>query len=199
MSQQPSAAVKTLIVRAQAYLCALPLALVVETMRPLPVEPLASVPPFVRGMSIVRGEPTPVIDLAMLLGATRELPWRFVTIRIGEKQVALSVGAVAGVFDLDPHVMDRLPPLLSTEAEIRDRVRGLKTGASDYIGKPYESAYVVGRSLELLRKFSSVTENRGSTTVLVIDDSATFREELKFVLEGMRGIASLRRSAARMG
>jgi purine-binding chemotaxis protein CheW len=116
MSEQPSAVVKavakTLVVRAQAYLCALPLELVVETMRPLPVEPLAGVPPFVRGMSIVRGEPTPVIDLAMLLGATRELPWRFVTIRVGEKQVALSVGAVVGIFDLELRMMDRLPPLL---------------------------------------------------------------------------------------
>jgi purine-binding chemotaxis protein CheW len=112
MSQQQNTAVKTLVVRAQAYLCALPLEMVIETMRPLPIEPLAGVPPFVRGMSIIRGEPTPVIDLAMLLGATRELPWRFVTIRVAEKQVALSVGAVAGIFDLEPRVMDRLPPLL---------------------------------------------------------------------------------------
>jgi two-component system NtrC family sensor kinase len=83
--------------------------------------------------------------------------------------------------------------MLSTEAEIRDRVRGLKTGASEYVGKPYESAYVVGRSLELLRKTSPAGESRGSTTVLVIDDSATFREELKFVLEtaGYRVVAAV--------
>ena len=112
MNEQPSATVKTLVVRAQAYLCALPLGLVIETMRPLPIEPLAGVPPFVRGMSIIRGEATPVIDLAMLLGAMRELPWRFVTIRVAAKQVALSVGAVAGIFDLDPNTMNRLPPLL---------------------------------------------------------------------------------------
>jgi purine-binding chemotaxis protein CheW len=111
-SEHSSTSVKTLIVRAQAYLCALPLEHVIETMRPLPIEPLAGTPPFVRGMSIIRGEPTPVIDLALLLGAPRELPWRFVTIRAGGKQVALSVGAVAGIFDLDPRVMDRLPPLL---------------------------------------------------------------------------------------
>jgi two-component system, NtrC family, sensor kinase len=82
--------------------------------------------------------------------------------------------------------------LLSTESEVRDRVRGLKTGANDYIGKPYESSYVVGRSLELLRKTSTSPESRGSTTVLVIDDSATFREELKFVLEnaGYRVVAA---------
>jgi two-component system, NtrC family, sensor kinase len=80
--------------------------------------------------------------------------------------------------------------LLSTESEIPDRVRGLKTGADDYIGKPYERSYVVGRSLELLRKApppadaaASSNGARTSTTVLVIDDSAKFREELKFVLE----------------
>jgi chemotaxis signal transduction protein len=47
-----------------------------------------------------------------LLGAPREMPWRFVTIRVAGKQVALSVGAVAGIFELDPRDMDRLPPML---------------------------------------------------------------------------------------
>jgi purine-binding chemotaxis protein CheW len=118
MTEQTNSVVKTLVVRAQAYLCALPLHVVTETMRPLPIEPLTGVPPFVRGVSIIRGEPTPVIDLALLLGATRELPWRFVTVRSSGKQVALSVGAVAGIFDLDSKVMDRLPPLLrSASAE----------------------------------------------------------------------------------
>ena len=114
MSEQPksNAVVKTLVVRAQAYLCALPLELVIEAMRPLPIEPIAGVPAFVRGMSIIRGEPTPVIDLALLLGAPREMPWRFVTIRVAGKQVALSVGAVAGIFELDPRDMDPLPPML---------------------------------------------------------------------------------------
>jgi purine-binding chemotaxis protein CheW len=114
MSEQSksSAVIKTLVVRAQAYLCALPLEVVIEAMRPLPIEPIAGVPAFVRGMSIIRGEPTPVIDLALLLGAPREMPWRFVTIRVGGKQVAMSVGAVAGIYELDPRAMDRLPPML---------------------------------------------------------------------------------------
>lgn len=106
------AAVKALIVRAHTYLCALPLEHVIETMRPLPVEPLAGTSPFVRGMSIIRGEPTPVIELAVLLGAPSESPLRFMTVRAGGKQVALSVGAVARIFDLDPRVMGGLPPLL---------------------------------------------------------------------------------------
>src|SRR5262249_45294644 len=36
--------------------------------------------------------------------------------------------------------------LLSSEAEVRDRVRGLNTGADDYVGKPYEQSYVVARA-----------------------------------------------------
>src|SRR6202008_146455 len=41
--------------------------------------------------------------------------------------------------------------LLSTEAEVRDRVRGLTTDADEYVGKPYERAYVLTRGSELAR------------------------------------------------
>ncbi len=41
--------------------------------------------------------------------------------------------------------------LLSTEAQVRDRIHGLKTGADEYIGKPYDSGYVVARAQELIR------------------------------------------------
>jgi DNA-binding response OmpR family regulator len=73
--------------------------------------------------------------------------------------------------------------LLSTETEVQDRTRGLKTGADEYIGKPYDESYVVARALELLRKKEPDRADQGSTTVLIIDDSPTFREELKSVLE----------------
>ena len=73
--------------------------------------------------------------------------------------------------------------LLSSEAEVRDRVRGLQTGADDYVGKPYDQAYVVARARELLRKKEPPKESPKSRTVLVIDDSPTFREELTSVLE----------------
>src|SRR5260370_15393590 len=36
--------------------------------------------------------------------------------------------------------------MLSTEAEIHDRIRGLTTGADEYVGKPYQPAYVVSRA-----------------------------------------------------
>src|SRR4051812_33826999 len=71
--------------------------------------------------------------------------------------------------------------LLSTEAEVKDRIRGLHTGADDYVGKPYDASYVVSRALELV---TSPSKDRvAEATILVIDDSITFREELRRALE----------------
>src|SRR6266849_205795 len=104
---------KALIVGLKSCVCAVPLTHVIETIRPLPVEPISGVPPFVRGISIIRGIPTPVVDLGAVLGTSGERAERFVTLRLGDKQVALSVDAVLGVRDLETIVMTReLPPLL---------------------------------------------------------------------------------------
>jgi two-component system, NtrC family, sensor kinase len=73
--------------------------------------------------------------------------------------------------------------LLSSEAEVQDRTRGLKTGADEYVGKPYDQSYVVARALELLRRKAPASSAPRPTTVLIIDDSPTFREELKSLLE----------------
>lgn len=72
--------------------------------------------------------------------------------------------------------------LLSTEAEIRDRIRGLTTGADEYVGKPYDPGYMVARARELVRRGSG-TAAPGQETVLLIDDSVTFREAIKAALE----------------
>lgn len=73
--------------------------------------------------------------------------------------------------------------LLSTEAEVKSRVRGMGAGANEYIGKPYDLGQVVARARALTQ-----TDARGGVgsgrSVLVIDDSATFRNELKQALEG---------------
>jgi DNA-binding response OmpR family regulator len=78
--------------------------------------------------------------------------------------------------------------LLSTEAEVRDRVRGLTTGADEYVGKPYEPGYVVARARELMSRHEAEGRHAGNSapvpeTILLIDDSVTFREELKAALE----------------
>jgi DNA-binding response OmpR family regulator len=72
--------------------------------------------------------------------------------------------------------------LLSTETEVRDRVRGLTTGADEYVGKPYDPIYVVARARELVRR-NVDTVPTTEENVLIIDDSMTFREELKATLE----------------
>lgn len=103
----------SLVIRAGARTCALTLSDVVEIMRPLPVEPLAGAPEAVRGLSIIRGAPVPVVDLATLLGDSGQSPCtRFVTIRAGERRIALSVDAVFGIREFAPSSLNDMPPLL---------------------------------------------------------------------------------------
>ena len=71
--------------------------------------------------------------------------------------------------------------LLSTEVEVRDRVRGLKTGADDYVGKPYDKIYLIARAKELVRRVGPRAEV--SQEVLIVEDSPTYREALKLALE----------------
>jgi DNA-binding response OmpR family regulator len=70
--------------------------------------------------------------------------------------------------------------LLSAEAEVKHRIRGLESGADEYVAKPYDAAYVVARATALLRKADGASE--APLTVLVIDDSLTYREELAAAL-----------------
>jgi purine-binding chemotaxis protein CheW len=103
----------SLLCRLQTRLCALPLGLVVETMRPLPVEPVSGTPDFVLGLAIIRGAPVPVVDATRLLGGETETPpARFVTLRLGDRRVALAVDAVVGVRALHAASLEALPPLL---------------------------------------------------------------------------------------
>jgi two-component system NtrC family sensor kinase len=77
--------------------------------------------------------------------------------------------------------------MLSSEAQVKDRIRGIKTGASDYVGKPYDTNYVIARARELLLGGQPHTESATTPkpVILVIDDSVTFREELRRALEGL--------------
>ena len=104
-----------LIVTVGARACAIPLHHVAETMRPLSIEPLAGTPGFVRGVSMIRGAPTPVIDLNALLGNGENSATygRFVTLKLaGERRGALGVDAVVGLRNLDSAQLGELPPIL---------------------------------------------------------------------------------------
>lgn len=100
-----------LFTRVGALGCAIPIEHVIETMRPLPIEPLGDATEPVRGVAIVRGAPVPVVDLAALLGQPGR-PSRLVIVRAGERRVGLLVDAVEAVRELDGAQLAALPPLL---------------------------------------------------------------------------------------
>jgi chemotaxis signal transduction protein len=82
-------------------------------MRPLPIESLPGAPPFVLGLSTIRGTPIPVVDTSALL-CSGEPPkaTRFVSMKAGHRQVVLAVGEVLGVQDISTASLRDLPPLL---------------------------------------------------------------------------------------
>jgi DNA-binding response OmpR family regulator len=100
----------------------------------------------------------------------------------------------------DPR-LSLLPVLmLSSEAEVADRIRGLQQGANDYVGKPYDTEFVTARIRELV-----APGPHGKQLVLVVDDSITFRQALAThlasagydVLTAASGAEALRVAAAR--
>jgi purine-binding chemotaxis protein CheW len=106
-----------LVCRSGSILLALPLDSVAETMRPLRIEPLADQPGFVLGVSIVRGAPVPVVDVAALLGTESDSkPRRVVTLKLGARQVGLALDAVIGVRAIGAERLRDVPPLLREAA-----------------------------------------------------------------------------------
>ena len=107
-----AAAETALVCRVSSRLCALPLTHVRETMRPLPIEPIAGVQAPVSGVAIIRGEAVPVLDMSRLLIGAEAQPQRFVTLRVGDRSVALAVDAVVGIRTIPAEASQDLPPLL---------------------------------------------------------------------------------------
>jgi purine-binding chemotaxis protein CheW len=103
----------SLLVVAGDRTCAIPIAHVVETMRPLPIDAIAGAPSFLLGLSVIRGIPVPVVDLEAVIGAgrAREI-FRFVALRVGARRVALAVRAILGLRELEGSGMTEMPPLL---------------------------------------------------------------------------------------
>ncbi len=102
----------SLICRIGSALCSLPIDSTVETFRPLSIEPVSGAPAFVLGLSIVRGKPMPVVDLARLITGTAGRPTRFVVVKTGGRRVALAVDAVVAVREIAPEQTASLPPLI---------------------------------------------------------------------------------------
>jgi purine-binding chemotaxis protein CheW len=102
-----------LLCQVGSLVCGLAVEHVSETMRPLPLEPLDGMPPFVAGLAIIRGAAVPVVDLARLLGHDSSARrTRFVVVKVDERRVALAVERVIGVRVLDAVATSSMPPLL---------------------------------------------------------------------------------------
>jgi purine-binding chemotaxis protein CheW len=100
-SRQVDSLLPFLVCRSGPRFCALALADVVETMRPLPVEPVAEAPPFLKGIAIVRGEALPVVDIGRLVNGESEARiGRFVTVRLGRRHAVFAVGEVTGIREM---------------------------------------------------------------------------------------------------
>jgi purine-binding chemotaxis protein CheW len=105
-----------LLCRSNRQSYAIPLENVIEIMRVLPVKAVAGAPAYVRGLSIVRGTPVPVIDVGRLIGDWETQSGRLVVIKTGARTVALQVDTVIGIRLLDAESFRRLPPLLRNVA-----------------------------------------------------------------------------------
>ena len=110
-----------LVVEMDSKCCAFSAADVVETMRPLDVESLPNMPPYVLGVAVIRSRPTPVVDLAWLLGGAKtQTVSRYVSIRVdGDRIVALAVPTVPELREVATGELTDLPPLFGHADEER--------------------------------------------------------------------------------
>jgi purine-binding chemotaxis protein CheW len=117
LASEDGAATGALLVAVGEQLCAIPLAHVVETMRPLPTVPLDGAPAFIAGLAVIRGRAMPVADLKRLLhgAGAPSTPARFVTLALGSRQAALAVDRVVGIRRIAR--LEALPPLLRDAAQ----------------------------------------------------------------------------------
>jgi len=123
-------AARLLSFRVGAKVCVLPLEHVVETFRPLPVERLPDLPAFVPGLSIIRGQATPVVDVRTVLGSDdHRPPMRCISVSWetgkGRRDLALAVDAVLGLIELESERLGELPPLMRAGAG--ESVKALST------------------------------------------------------------------------
>lgn len=106
-----------LLCRAGTHLCAIPIDRVIEIMRMLPIREVAGAPRYVRGLSIIRGAPLPVVDIGRLIGDHAATPERLITIRTDSRTIALAVESVLGISAIAAEALGQLPPLLGDAAE----------------------------------------------------------------------------------
>jgi len=121
-----------LFLQVRTQRCAVRLSHVREVFRPLPLQTVPVAPPFILGLSVIRGEPVPVVDLGGVLGYPDEPhPRRFVLIRVGDRSAALAVEGVHQIVSEAALMRTELPPLLGGAG--RDAVETLSALDQDFV------------------------------------------------------------------
>src|SRR5690606_37276027 len=110
--------VNVLLFSAGKKLCGLPLREVQEVMRPRELERNASLPAFVLGTCLVRQQPTPVIDVAALMGERSCQTTRLITLALGQGPVALAVDSVLGTTRVDEQQFREATPLVCGDRDV---------------------------------------------------------------------------------
>ena len=136
-----------LICRVESHTCALPLEHVVEVMRPLPLERFDDAPPFVLGVSIIRGRPVVVVDAGELL-MNRKIDLtrtgtRLVSLLVGSQPAALAGTEIVGTSEIDRANFTPLPGLLAAGSPVV-RMLGNLDGA---LLEVLESARIIERAV----------------------------------------------------
>jgi purine-binding chemotaxis protein CheW len=93
--------------------CAVDVMRIAEVLRPVPVTPLPSAPPFVEGIIELRGRFLPVIDLRKRFGGGGGAAGNYVVAPLGATSVALVVDEVMGVERI-PTDHIQAPPALAS-------------------------------------------------------------------------------------
>jgi purine-binding chemotaxis protein CheW len=101
-----------LLCRAGRQLHAIPIEHVNEIMRAPPVEPIAGAPASVLGLCVIRGVPVPVVDAGLLVGQATTQSGRLISLKVGDRRIALAVDAVLGIRRFGTDTFRQLPPLL---------------------------------------------------------------------------------------
>jgi purine-binding chemotaxis protein CheW len=124
-----------LVTRVGGVTCGFPIEHVIETMRPLPVEPIGGsggeALVLVDGVTMIRGAPVPVVDARRLLGVPGERGARFVIVRAADRRVAVVVDAVIAVRRIELATLAQLPPLLGGAQ--RDSVAAIGTHDAGFL------------------------------------------------------------------
>jgi purine-binding chemotaxis protein CheW len=105
-----------LLCRAGRQLHAIPIEYVREIMRAPPIEQIAGAPVSVLGVCVIRGTPVPVVDVGLLVHTAATQAGRLISLRVGDRRIALAVDAVLGIRRFDAGAFSQLPPLLCDAA-----------------------------------------------------------------------------------